>query len=230
MSAPVRTRRPRGSIDPDIILHAALDLARATDVDSVSMPAIAERLGVGATSIYWHYRSKDDLLRAMSGAAIHLVWDRLPEPEAGTPWRAYLERHFRAMRAIYRDDDMLADLVLFRIRSYSLDATHVLFQRIEGIVAMLVASGFRPITAWHAYSTLSTFTRGIIVAERSQRLNHSPAVDERHRRLLVPQTMPHLTALLDGEGIALAMVSDDDFEWALARILDGCARLRESER
>ena len=41
--------------------------------------------------------------------------------------------------------------------------------------------------------------------------------------------MPRLASLVADDEIMLAMVSDDDFTWGLARILDGCERILHGE-
>jgi AcrR family transcriptional regulator len=67
----------------DQIVQAAIELAREGGIDAVSIRRIAARLGVGATSLYWHVRSKNDLYELMFDAAL----SDMPLPEPTGDWR-----------------------------------------------------------------------------------------------------------------------------------------------
>src|ERR1700734_3509682 len=60
------TRRPRGSLSREEILDGARELVEAHGLQQLSMPALAKQLKSGVTSIYWYFRSKDDLLEALT--------------------------------------------------------------------------------------------------------------------------------------------------------------------
>jgi AcrR family transcriptional regulator len=65
------------------IVQAAIELADEGGIDAVSIRRIAARLGVGATTLYWHVRSKSDLYELMFDAA----FSELPLPEPTGDWR-----------------------------------------------------------------------------------------------------------------------------------------------
>ena len=54
--------RPR--LDPELIVATGLELA-ATGVSAISVRDLGARLGADPTAIYRHFRSKDDLMRAL---------------------------------------------------------------------------------------------------------------------------------------------------------------------
>jgi hypothetical protein len=153
------------------------------------------------------------------------VQDALPAPADASGWRTFLGEYFAGLRQIYRSDDTLADLTLVRIRSYSLESTHFLYKQYEDILEYLISCGFSPLHAWNVFSTAYTFTRGVVIGERTQRLNNSPILDDRQSKLIVPETMPRLASLIAEENIMLAMVSDDDFNFGLELLLDAFERL-----
>ncbi|MTD12423.1 TetR family transcriptional regulator [Nakamurella sp. YIM 132087] len=228
---PTSTRRERGSLSTEDILDAAFAVAGTTGVDGMSVPEVAKHMGVGVTSIYWHFRKKDDLVRSMSDRAVRTVVAALPVPTTGQDVREFLENYFRQLRDVHRRNDVLTDLTWTRIRSYSLDSTHVLYHHIEVILEFMIGAGFVPLTAWNSFSTGYTFTRGVVVGERIQHLNHSPILRDTVSKLLDHDTMPILSELLSNDGIMLAMVSDTEFDHGLRLILDGIvasgdARLR----
>src|ERR1700742_2912856 len=109
MTSPSRTRLARGSLDRDRILSAALALAGEVGLASLNIPALAGRLGVGVTSIYWHVRNRDELIRLMSAQAIGRLEGLLPSPEDWAPsdWAGYLREYFTRQRAVFAGDDLL---------------------------------------------------------------------------------------------------------------------------
>jgi AcrR family transcriptional regulator len=89
-------RRRRDPISRDAIVDIAIRLLDAEGLDALSMRRIADELGTGPASLYWHVGSKDGLL--------DLVFDKLigevtiPDPEPGR-WREQLKDVARAQRA-----------------------------------------------------------------------------------------------------------------------------------
>ncbi|MFC5338511.1 TetR/AcrR family transcriptional regulator [Leucobacter denitrificans] len=216
-------RRERGSITPDRIIDGAFAVIKESSVESLSMPELARTLDVGVTSIYWYFRKKDDLLRAMSDRAVGLLYAQLPNPEDFSDWRTFIETYQRTIRRILRQDAALADLILIRQNSFSLKAGIHAFTRIDLILKTLMAAGFAPLVAWQLVSSVTTFTNGIVLTERTAMLNEAVTLDDR-QTLLITDEMPALKELLRTEEIQLAMVSDDDFETGLSALLDGFER------
>ncbi|WP_307845265.1 TetR/AcrR family transcriptional regulator C-terminal domain-containing protein [Planomonospora sp. ID67723] len=84
----VWTREPRPAKSPglgrDQIVRTAMALLDAEGVDALSMRRLGARLGSGATSIYWHVASKDELLELVMDEVFGEV--SLPDPGAAG-WR-----------------------------------------------------------------------------------------------------------------------------------------------
>lgn len=70
----------------DQIIAVAMELADEEGLDAVSIRKIAGRLGAGATSLYWHVNSKNDLYELMYDAA----YAELEFPAPSGDWRADL--------------------------------------------------------------------------------------------------------------------------------------------
>lgn len=60
---------PRGDSSADKVRACALDLFSQHGVAGTSLRMIAERLGVSKAAVYYHYRSKEDIVRAVLGPA-----------------------------------------------------------------------------------------------------------------------------------------------------------------
>ena len=54
-------------LDRQQIVNAALALADDAGLDALNMRALAGRMGVQASALYWHIDSKDRLLAMMAG-------------------------------------------------------------------------------------------------------------------------------------------------------------------
>jgi AcrR family transcriptional regulator len=93
----------RAPLTRDAIVDAALALLDREGLDAVSMRRVAEELGTGAGSLYWHVANKEELLQLL----IDRVADelRLPEPDPKR-WQEQLKdvgRQFRALMKSHRD-------------------------------------------------------------------------------------------------------------------------------
>ncbi|MCL2585253.1 MAG: TetR/AcrR family transcriptional regulator [Streptosporangiales bacterium] len=93
-------RRPssRVPLTRQAIVDAALRVMDSEGVDRLSMRRLGEELGVGAASIYWHVRNKDELLQ--------LVFERIMEeaelpPPDPSRWQEQLGEFAGQMRAIF---------------------------------------------------------------------------------------------------------------------------------
>ncbi|WP_214413141.1 TetR/AcrR family transcriptional regulator C-terminal domain-containing protein [Sphaerisporangium fuscum] len=59
---PKRPSRDQPALSRDQIVRAAIELLDAEGMEALSMRKLGARLGAGATSLYWHVTSKDQLL------------------------------------------------------------------------------------------------------------------------------------------------------------------------
>jgi AcrR family transcriptional regulator len=75
----------RETLSRDQIVTAAMELLDTDGVSGLSMRKLAAKLGAGATSLYWHVPTKDDLVDLL----IDEVWGEIdvPEPELAG-WRS----------------------------------------------------------------------------------------------------------------------------------------------
>lgn len=81
----------------EAVIEEALALLDEVGIDAVSTRRLAKRLGIEQPALYWHFRSKTELLAAMADAAM--------EPHAGAPlptpadeWRGWFANNMRSFR------------------------------------------------------------------------------------------------------------------------------------
>ena len=91
-----RQRRPDGEQSRNRILDAATEIAAERGYEGTSIGAVSAKCGLPASSIYWHFKDKDDLIAAVIERSFSnwlKVWqlpddvvarDRLMEVAAGT--------------------------------------------------------------------------------------------------------------------------------------------------
>jgi len=164
----VVARRPRGTLNRADIVAAAFELVAGDDgVDGLSMPRLARHLKVGVTSLYWYFRSKDELMSALTEEAADRLYQMLPDYR-GRPWDEHLHRYFCDFRRVFLDNPAVCDLLVLRAPSEarSPDATTRFFALLEREIGALVDAGFPVREAVEAYMTLSVYTRGCVLNER----------------------------------------------------------------
>ncbi|HEY1623274.1 MAG TPA: TetR/AcrR family transcriptional regulator C-terminal domain-containing protein [Streptosporangiaceae bacterium] len=84
--APAAPQPGKPPLTREQIVAAAIELADEDGIDALSIRRIATKLGVGATTLYWHIKNKDDLFSLMYDSTTAEI--ELPEPTGD--WRADL--------------------------------------------------------------------------------------------------------------------------------------------
>jgi AcrR family transcriptional regulator len=157
-------RRPRGSLDVEEIITGAFTLAEDVSIAGLSMPALAKHLDVPVTSIYWHYRKKEQLLDAMTERATRQYHFSNPFVDGGT-WQDALRNHFRNMLVVFGENPVLCELILMRTGELSAEATHTSVDNLENVIRTMVDAGFSPDEALSVYLALSAHSRGTSMIE-----------------------------------------------------------------
>jgi TetR/AcrR family tetracycline transcriptional repressor len=88
-------RRKEVALDRDAVMREAFALLETDGLAALSMRALAERLGVQAPALYWHFRHKSELLGLMALAIYAEARAELPQTD---DWRAWLLAYGRALR------------------------------------------------------------------------------------------------------------------------------------
>ncbi|MFE6178469.1 TetR family transcriptional regulator [Streptomyces sp. NPDC056464] len=85
--ATARRKRANGVESRQRILDAAVEISGERGYEGTSIAAVSAKCGLPASSIYWHFEDKDDLIAAVIERSF-AAWLRaveLPGAEAGTP-------------------------------------------------------------------------------------------------------------------------------------------------
>ena len=99
--------RPR--LSKSAVVERALKLADTDGLDALTIRKLAQDLGVTPMALYWHFRSKDDLLAALSGQ----LWSEVDVTiDPGTPWPDQLRAGLWSLLAMLRAHPSAPQLVL----------------------------------------------------------------------------------------------------------------------
>ncbi len=151
------------NLDRDRIVATALELLRAEGLDRLNMRALARRLGVQASALYWHVGGKDELI-ALMGLAFYR---RAYAAAAGaTDWRDWLRALGHEFRAALLDCPDSARLCVLA-RPPEQDAARAG----DELAAPLVALGLDRAQALAYQGSVLAFTLGWVVYEQSEALH-----------------------------------------------------------
>ena len=225
---PVKTtklgRKPSQSIEQ--IVGAAVELADADGFGALSMPKIAQRLGLTANAMYRYVRSRDELLVLVAEAA----WGAAPDLASGTgDWRAAADRWTRAMIDRCEVHPWLCDLPV-----RGAPVTPNLLAWAEAILKALTGAGLTPTESLSCAFVLDGYARQIGGMRRDLRYSTAtPTQSDTVTRFLLPRLHERghsvLASMMDGNDYADDVV-DDDVTFGLDRILDGIGVLVAAKR
>ena len=91
---------PRTTLTRDKVVTAALHVLDEVGLQGFTMRRVAQELGTGAATIYWHIADKEQLLQLVLDRVIGEI--ELPEPDS-TRWQDQIREFARAGRAVFRD-------------------------------------------------------------------------------------------------------------------------------
>ncbi len=223
-----RKRNPRGSLNKEVILAEAFRLCREENLDELSMPKLAKRLGVGVTSLYWYFHTKDELLQTMLAQVADEFLQGLPD-HAGLPWDEHFRRYFTDMRRIFLANDVISDFLVMYTHVSMIAPGGYFMARLNSEVGILMDAGLSPADATRGYEAMSTYTTGTVQKIRQVRLR-----GEDPNLKMFPIDDPVMMSGIAAEYPNLGITSDYwhrtystdvDYEFGLNRIIEGLRAL-----
>src|SRR5918999_8502 len=94
MPRATKPRAPRGRLSKERIFRAAVDLADREGLESLTMRRLADKLGVGAMSLYYYVPSKDELITGM----VDIVFSEIEPPPTDVEWKEAMRRRAHSTR------------------------------------------------------------------------------------------------------------------------------------
>jgi len=150
-------RRRRDPISREAIVGAAVGLLDAEGLAAFSMRRVADELGTGAASLYWHVGSKDGLLDLVLD---HLIGEQqVPDPEPDR-WADQLREVARRQREICLRHPYLVEVSIGRI---PMGPNALRYS--ERVLAILKAGGVPDTLAVQGYLLLISAVNGFLLDE-----------------------------------------------------------------
>ena len=185
-----------------VLIEAGLKLLDEVGLDGLTVRRLATELGVQSPALYWHIRTKQELLDGMANAIIMRAGMGPPRP--GESWQEWLARRARAYRASLLASRDGARVVSAAVRGG--DAVRLFEQEL----AAMVERGFTPVQALRTITTLSHYINGQVLQE--QALAGAGPGDRPDLREL-----PTLAAAVRSGGTT----GDEIFEYGLTTLIRG---------
>jgi AcrR family transcriptional regulator len=151
------SRRRREPISREAIVMAAVKLLDREGLAALSMRRLAEELGTGAASLYWHVGSKDGLLDLVLDQLIGE--EQVPDADPSR-WQEQLKDVARAQRRVGLRHPYLVRISIGRI---PMGPNALRFS--ERVLAILRAGGLPPRLAVQGYLLLISTVNGFTVDE-----------------------------------------------------------------
>jgi AcrR family transcriptional regulator len=210
----------RAPLSRERVLRAALVLADAGGIDSMSMRKLGEELGVEAMSLYNHVANKDDILDGI----VDLVFSEIALPSGRGDWKpAMRKRAISAHEALLRHT-WAPSLMQSRTKTGPATLRHH-----DSVLGRLRTAGFTLVMAAHAVSVIDGYVYGFALQQINLPLQSREQVAEVGQDILrqMAGEYPHLAEMITKHAMKPGYDYGKEFEFGLDLILDGLERLRE---
>jgi AcrR family transcriptional regulator len=202
------------------VLRAAVTLADQDGIESLTMRALGQQLGVEAMSLYKHVANKNDILDGI----VDIVLGDIQVPATGTDWKTAMRGRSISAHEVLLAHPWAPVLIMSRFNigpgmTRYLDAT----------LGRLREGGFSVPAALDAWHTLDSHLYGFTL----QQLNLPFAVEQTQQvsanvlGQLPAEEFPHVVEVITE---IMRTGREEDFEFGLDLILDGLERTLDHTR
>ncbi len=208
----------RGRLNRDQVLRAAVALADANGLDSLTMRKLGVELGIEAMSLYNHVANKVDLLDGM----IDCVFGEIELPTGEADWKAAARRRAISAREVLSRHRWATALMESRTSPGPATLRHH-----NAVLGLLRGAGFSIEMAAHAYSLMDSYIYGFALQETSLPFDTAEATTKVTQAIMARMAAgeyPHLTELATEHVLRPGYDYGDEFEYGLDLILDGLER------
>lgn len=211
----------RARLTRDRVLRAAIGLADAAGIESLTMRKLGVELGVEAMSLYNHVANKSDLLDGMIDAVV----GEIDLPPAGTPWRSAMFQRASSLRDVLSRHPWATMLMDSRT---SLGRSTL--QHHEYVVGTLRDAGFSVRSTARAFSVMDSYIYGFALQQNN--LPPSSAETAQLAQHITQQfaagDYPHLHEMATEHVLQPNYSYADEFAFGIDLILDGLERSRQT--
>jgi AcrR family transcriptional regulator len=210
------------------VLRAAVDLADEGGIESLTMRALGQKLGVEAMSLYNHVANKEEILDGMVDAVMNEVNDVVSDIDAPAgEWKTAMRGRVLAARAIFLRHPWALGVIESRTNT-----SIPMLRYYDSMIGLFLAAGFSPDLTHHAMHALGSRALGFT----QELYDDSQDVDLEQTKAFFQQMAgdyPNIAAMIKevthDADTTLGWCDDQfEFEFALDLLLDGLERLRST--
>jgi AcrR family transcriptional regulator len=151
-------REKRVPLSRERVLRAAVAIADATGIGSLTMRSLAHELGVKPMALYYHVANKEEILDGI----VDLVFSEIERPSADGDWRSEIIRRAESARQVLRRHPWAIGLMESRKSPGPETLRHH-----DATIGTLRAAGFSVEMTAHAYALLDSYIYGFALQEAS---------------------------------------------------------------
>jgi AcrR family transcriptional regulator len=211
--------RGRPRLSRERVLRAALAVADAGGIASLTIRSLAQELGVKPMSVYHHVANKDEILDGL----VDIVFSEIELPTVGGAWRAEMRRRASSAREVLGRHRWAIGLLESRTSPGPATLRHH-----DAVLGTLLGAGFsRELTA-HAYALIDSYVYGFALQEASLPFEGPEGVGDVAgpiMELMASGDYPHMVDMATSYYLLPGYDFADEFELGLDLILDGLERL-----
>jgi AcrR family transcriptional regulator len=211
---------PRIPLTRERVFQAAVGLADERGIESLTMRALGEKLGVEAMSLYHYVANKDELLDGM----VDVVFSEIELPTTDVDWKTAMRR-----RAISTREALARHRWAVGLLESSTSPGPANFRLHDAVLGCLREAGFSVKNAIHAYSAQDAYIYGFALQEKTLPVGtpgELAEAAESMRRQFSADEYPHIAETITERVTKPGYDFGDEFEFGLDLILDGLERLR----
>jgi len=213
---------PRPPLSRERVLEAAIGLADAGGIESLSMRKLAGALGVEAMTLYYYVANKDEILSSIVDMVVSEF--ELPNPEAD--WKAAIRRTAISAFEVLQRHPWAASLML-----HGTTVSTARLRYMDAILGSLRRGGFSADLTDHAYHALDSHIMGFTLWVVSMNLGTDEdlaKMAEQFLRELPIDDLPYLAEHIQQHMKPRDPNDEGDFAFGLDLILDGLERILET--
>lgn len=183
-------------VNPEIVVEAGLRLLNEVGLEQLTLRRLAKELKIQAPTLYWHFKSKQELIDAMATlilarGAPDLVPSKITNQKSTGGWKTWVTTFGMGLRGTllkYRDGA--------RVVAGSRLTDTIYMETAERVGTRLLEAGFSLRPAVVLLSTVYTFTVSFVIEEQAvfpEEGKRSPAYDlQKRNAALDPDKFPLL--------------------------------------
>src|ERR1700733_13300800 len=176
-------------VNRDIVVRGGLKLLNDVGLERMTLPLLARELGIQAATLYWNFKSKEELMDAMATMVLADGAAQLVPAKASRDWGVWAASFGTGLRKTllaYRDGGRMVAGTRLTDTTYMKTA--------ERIAAKLIKSGFTVRQAVVLLSTIYNYTLSFVMEEQAvfpRRTERSPKYDiTARKKRLDPKEFP----------------------------------------